>query len=189
MRLITQRIIHAFEGRYEFKIDNSRTDGQSLWLFDNKIAEWRYDGLWVSNGGWSSKTTKERLNGLRGVNIRQQRGVWFLNDRVWDGRWVHVETWDRDGITSVTNGEAEQVANEPEFDTTSEWIEDGYSKPIYSVFHTNQEADIEGIETKLNDAGILSRRMESDTAGVYRPNYFIVVLPNEHDKALTILNQ
>lgn len=190
MQLITQRIIHAFEGRYELKIDNSRTDGVTLWLFENKIAKWRWDGLWISNGGWNSKATKERLNGLTGVNIRVQRGVWFLNDRVWDGRWVHVSTWDRGGasIPEVEIEQSEQVESEIEFDMTNEWTKQGYSRPIYSVFHTNQEAELEAIEAKLNESGILSRRMESDTTGVYRPNYFVIVHASEHSKALTILN-
>jgi hypothetical protein len=186
MRRITAEIIRAFEGRYELRIDNSRTDGQSLWLFGNKIAEWRSDGLWVSNGGWNSVTTKERLNGLRGVHIRKQGGIWFLNDRVWDGRWVNVNDWNH-GVVSGT--QAEQVAEEPEFDTTSEWNDLGYSEPVFSVFHSNQVSDLGAVEAKLSEAGILSRRMESDTTGVYRPNYFIVVFPNEHDRALNLLNQ
>jgi hypothetical protein len=180
MRLITQRIIHAFEGRYGFKIDNSRTDGQSLWLFDNRIAEWRNDGLWITNADWNSMTTKERLNGLTGVNIRQQRGVWFLNGREWDGSWVHVGDW--------TNGiETEQNINEHEFDTTSEWVEDGYSRPVYSIYYTLVEVTLEPVEALLNGAGIPTKRMESDTDGMYRPNYFLVVRPNDVDKALNNL--
>ena len=40
----------------------------------------------------------------------------------------------------------------------------------------------------LNGEGIPTRRMESDTEGVYQPNYFIVVRPEDRDKALRILN-
>jgi hypothetical protein len=180
MREITKKIVRAFEGRQDLIVVNSRTDGQSLWLFDNRIAEWRNDGLWITNADWDSITTKERLNGLTGVNIRQQRGVWLLNGRYWDGSWVHVGDW--------TNGiETEQNANEPEFDTTSEWIDEGYSEPIYSVFHTLVESDIQSVEQKLNESGIPTKRMESDTDGVYQPNYFLVVRPNDVEKAINIL--
>lgn len=185
MRQITQRIVHAFQGRYELRIDNSRTDGTSLWLFGNKIAEWREDGLWVSNGGWDSKTTKERLNGLSGVNIVQRRGTWFLNGREWDGRWINVDAWN-DGIEYVDGGSVREE-NEQEFDVTSEWTNEGYSRPLYSIYHTLVESNLEAVEQVLSEAGIPSRRMESDTEGVYRPNYFIVVRPEDVVRASSVL--
>lgn len=185
MRQITQKIVHAFEGRYALKVDNSRTDGESLWLFGNRIAAWRENGLWITNAGWDSKTTKERLNGLTGVHIQQRRGSWYLNGRVWDGSWVNVDDFTQ-GV--VSQGEPEQVDNEPAFDLTSEWMDEGYSQPVYSVFHSLVQADLEPVEAKLNDSGIVTRRMESDTDGVYRPNYFVVVLP-EHLEAAKFLVQ
>jgi hypothetical protein len=178
MRQITERIVRAFEERRTLRIDNSYTDGNSLWLFGNKIAEWRDGYLWITDAGWDSKTTKERLNGLSGVNIRQERGVWYLNDKVWDGRWVNVWEWTY---------EREAVANEPEFDVTSEWTDLGYSRPVYSVFHTFVESVLESVEQRLAEKGIPTKRMESDTAGMYKPNYFIVVRPNEVTEALRVL--
>jgi hypothetical protein len=186
MRQITQKITHAFEGRYALRIDNSRTDGDSLWLFGNRIAEWRRDGLWISNAGWNSKTTKERLNGLTGVSISQRAGTWYLNDREWDGSWVNVYNWSRGEVAQV---EAEQVASEPEFDTTSEWVEEGYSRPVYSVCHTLVESLLEQVEQKLSEAGIPTKRMESDTTGVYKPNYFVIVHPENFETAVNILTQ
>jgi hypothetical protein len=186
MRQITRKIVDAFESRNSLTIDNSRTDGQSLWLFGNRIAEWRSDGLWISNGGWDSKTTKERLNGLRGVMIHQIRGEWFLNGRLWDGSWVHVGSW-ADGSGRITP-QPLQVANEPEFDVTSEWLDEGYSKPNYSVFHTWIKSNIAQVEAILNREGIPTKEMESDTDGVYRPNYFVVVRPEDFDNAVNILS-
>lgn len=182
MRQITRDIVRAFGNRQTLKIDNSRTDGTSLWLFNNKIAEWRSDGLWITNAGWDSRTTKERLNGLSGVQIQQVRGNWFLNGRRWSGGWVNVDAWN-DGIDSLTL----EVADEPEFDITSEWMAEGYSKPIYAVYHSLDESSLTEIETMLN--GIPTKRMESDTEGVYRPNYFIVVRPEDIDKAVRILSE
>jgi len=182
MRQITRDIVQAFESRNSLRIDNSRTDGRSLWLFNNQIAEWRWDGLWISNAGWKSKTTKERLNGLSGVNIYQLRGIWFLNDRIWDGGWVNVDAWN-DGITYMA------IVQEPEFDVTSEWMREGYSRPVYSVYHTLVEEGLRAVEILLNDVGIPTKRMESDTEGVYRPNYFIVVRPDDVDKAVEKLSE
>ena len=191
MRQITQKIVWAFERRQILRIDNSRTDGQSLWLFGNKIAEWRNNRLWVSNGGWSSTTTKERLNGITGVHVQQRRGTWFLNGNEWNGSWVDVSNWNEFGNTiqyvSQYEVEPEQEDDGFEFDITSEWTEFGYSKPVYSVFHTLVERNLEAVETKLNGEGIPSRRMESDTEGMYRPNYFIVVRPEDVDRAVSLV--
>jgi hypothetical protein len=186
MRQITQQIVNAFQNSRSLRIGNSRTNGESLWLFDNKIAEIRRDGLWISNAGWKSTTTKERLNGLSGVNVRQQRGVWLLNDRVWDGRWVNVDAWN-DGIEYVTSQLPLEVADEPEFDVTSEWMNEGYSRPLYSIYQTLVQSDVEPVEAMLNGEGIPTRRMESDTDGVYRPNYFVVVRPQDVVRASSIL--
>lgn len=186
MRQITRQIVRAFENRTSLRISNTRTDGQSLWLFGNKIAEWRDNGLWICNAGWKSVTTKERLNGLTGVNIQQVRGIWFLNENEWDGTWVNVDNWNQYGNTIRYVGQdlTEEVANEPEFDVTSEWTEFGYSRPVYSIFYTLVESHLESIEQRLNDEGIPSRRMESDTEGMYRPNYFLVVRPEDVERAI-----
>jgi hypothetical protein len=187
MRKITREIVDAFQNSRSLTIGNSRTNGESLWLFGNKIAEIRRDGLWICNGGWDSATTKERLNGLSGVHIVQRRGVWLLNERVWDGRWVNVNAWN-EGITYVNDDSPrEENVQEPEFDVTSEWMKQGYSRPVYSIYHTLVESNLEEVEQMLNGEGIPTKRMESDTEGVYQPNYFIVVRPEDVVRASSIL--
>lgn len=181
MRKITREIVDAFQNSRSLTIGNSRTNGESLWLFGNKIAEIRRDGLWITNAGWDSSTTKERLNGLSSVHIVQRRGKWYLNEVEWDGSWVHVDSFSRGVQVSV----AEE--NEQEFDVTSEWTNEGYSRPLYSIYHTLVESNLEAVEQVLSEAGIPSRRMESDTEGVYRPNYFVVVRPEDVARASSIL--
>ena len=62
-----------------------------LKLFGNKIAARSEDGrLWISNAGWFSNTTKERLNGLPGVMIHQKDWGWFLNGMAWDGKPIFI---------------------------------------------------------------------------------------------------
>ena len=188
MRQITRDIVRAFESRNSLRIDNSRTDGQSLWLFNNRIADWRSDGLWITNSGWKSKTTKERLNGLEEVHIQQVRGNWFLNGRAWDGEWINVDAWN-DGITYVNEASPrEAIVQEPEFDVTSEWMPEGYSRPVYSIYHTLVEEGLRAVEILLNQGGIPSRRMESDTEGMYKPNYFVVVRPEDVERGVNILS-
>ena len=187
MRKITREIVNAFENSRSLTIGNSRTNGESLWLFGNKIAEIGRNGLSITNAGWKSTTTKERLNGLSGVNITQRRGVWFLNGREWNGQWVNVDEWN-DGRAYSSSEQSEQVANEIEFNVTSEWTEFGYSRPVYAVYHTLVEDGLRAVEILLNGEGIPSRRMESDTEGMYRPNYFIVVRPEDVQSSLNILS-
>jgi hypothetical protein len=180
MRRITSQICHAFERGQALRIDNSRTDGSALYLFNNRIAEFRNGELWITNAGWASPTTKERLNGLRGVSVAQKKGQWYLNGHAWNGEWVHVETFAGGHVPEA----------EPEFDLSSVWVaEGGYSKPLYAVWHSNTLATLEPIEAGLRELGVPSRRWESDTDGVYRPNYFVVVRPEDFNRVLTLINQ
>jgi hypothetical protein len=216
MRLATERIMRAFRNRESLTLSNTRTDGTSVWLFGNKIIDRRSDGIWITNAGWNSNTTRERLNGLENVHVQQKNFQWYLNARAWDGRWVNVERWDY--LLSITPRQQlenlraqgnemenfdfsvliEPTAPEPEpntepeieFDVTNVWIEKGqYSKPLYSVTHKLNESELEPIEKLLNDSGVPTKRMESDTSGVYKPNYFIVVLPNDYVSSIKILKE
>ena len=90
MRKITQQAVNAFYARRDFKSSNTTVTVHSgttiLYLHSNPIA-WLGDDdlLTISSAGWRTATTKERLNGLRGVSIYQKAGVWFLNGEEWDG--------------------------------------------------------------------------------------------------------
>ena len=65
-----------------------------LKLHNNAIA-YRYNDpektLSITNCGWFSKTTKERLNGLPNVNIYQKAFKWFLNGKEWNGDLIDVK--------------------------------------------------------------------------------------------------
>jgi hypothetical protein len=93
-RKITEQVASAFLNRRPKSIGNSSTDGHVLLLHGNRIAEWHGDDLWITNAGWSSNTTKERLNGLPGVRIHQKDFAWFLNGKQWDGSWTSVSLWN-----------------------------------------------------------------------------------------------
>jgi len=179
MRKITEEIVRAFRRGENRTIGNSRSNNGSLYLFGNRIAAWRDGELWITNAGWTSKTTKERLNGLPGVRIHQRRGEWYLNDILWDGGWVEVR--------SYTGGGAE--TDEVDFDMTSRWMDAGYSRPNFAVFHTHDESELSSVEAMLNEAGIPNRRHETDTAGRWLPNYFIVVLPKDLEQSSNLITQ
>ena len=96
MRIITNQSINAFYNNTPFKSGNTSVcvlpDVTILSLHNNPIAYKYADGtLQITNCGWFSNTTKERLNALDGVNIRQCKGVWLLNGEAWDGKLITIK--------------------------------------------------------------------------------------------------
>lgn len=61
-----------------------------LFLHGNRIAYYENGNLYITNCGWFSNTTKERLNALPNVSINQNKGVWYLNGEVWNGEPVKI---------------------------------------------------------------------------------------------------
>lgn len=49
------------------------------------------DSLKITNCGYFTNTTKSRLNAIPGVNIYQEKGVWYLNGDAWDGNWINIK--------------------------------------------------------------------------------------------------
>lgn len=95
MRKITKESVNAFLMAKTFNKGNmSVEESYGVWklkLHGNTIATIDELGvLSVSNAGWTSNTTKERLNGLPGVRIHQKNWNWFLNGVEWDGSWKRI---------------------------------------------------------------------------------------------------
>ena len=96
-RKITQESIRNFYDGVPFKKSNTEVVREGtiyyLKLFGNKIAARYEDGrTWISNAGWDSNTTKERLNGFQFVRINQKKGEWYLNGKLWDGSPTYIDT-------------------------------------------------------------------------------------------------
>ena len=98
MRTITQNAIENFLNAESFKSSNTIVEVLPnvtiLKLFGNAIA-YKYNDpektLSITNCGWKSNTTKERLNALPNVRITQVSGVWYLNGKVWDGNLIDIK--------------------------------------------------------------------------------------------------
>ena len=87
MRTITRKAVEALLVGSSYKNSNTEVHDKAMYLHGNKIAWLDVNGLlWVSNCGYQTNTTKERLNGLPSVNIRQINFTWYLNGKEWDGR-------------------------------------------------------------------------------------------------------
>ena len=91
MRKITQQIVGAFANRKDCQLSkrDSVKDG-ALCLWGHELAKFKDGELMITNAGYFTNTTKDRLNGLNGVDIRQKNYDWFLNGKKWNGDWITV---------------------------------------------------------------------------------------------------
>lgn len=85
MRKVTSKIVDAFMCGTKATVGNTHCDGSGIYLHGNLIAVREGSNIYISNAGWFSNTTKERLNGIPGVHISQKNGAWFLNGKEWNG--------------------------------------------------------------------------------------------------------
>jgi hypothetical protein len=95
MRAITRESVDAFIGNYQFNKSNTRVADRDMYLFGNLIAKRTPEGIFISNAGWESNTTKERLNGILSRigsdRISQKKGVWYIGKKEFPcGQWVKV---------------------------------------------------------------------------------------------------
>ena len=94
MRKITKEMANAFNSDIPFNKDNTLVkvggDITNLFLHGNLIAHKIQGKLFISNCGWFTNVTKERLNALPNVSIYQKKGIWFLNGLPWDGGTIEV---------------------------------------------------------------------------------------------------
>ena len=92
MRDVTTKVVDAFLKGSTKRVGNTSTDGKAIFLHGHKIAEWRSvttgtiatgekveKQLWITNCGYRTNVTKERLNGLPKVSIYQKAFKWYLN--------------------------------------------------------------------------------------------------------------
>lgn len=98
MRKITSEAITHFYSGTSYKKSNMQVlalpNVTVLKLQGNEIAYLYNDPgktLSITNAGWFSKTTKDRLNGLRGVSISQFKGIWYLNGKDWEGKLIDIK--------------------------------------------------------------------------------------------------
>jgi len=80
-------------GNTEVRQPHTAGDPSVLYLHGNAIAEILLgQGLFITDAGHPTSTTKERLNALPGVHVYTfQGGKLYLNGKKWDGDWVRVD--------------------------------------------------------------------------------------------------
>ncbi len=98
MRTITEEATAAFLAAKPFNKSNTAVkvlpNVTVLILHGNEIAYLYNDPqktLSITNCGWASNVTKERLNALPNVRIQQKQRKWYLNGKEWNGNIIEVK--------------------------------------------------------------------------------------------------
>ena len=98
MRQITNDSINAFMNAKKFNRQNMSVEvlpNVTLLKLHGNIIAYRYNDpkrtLSITNAGWFSNTTKERLNALPNVHITQKNWVWYLNGKEWNGELIDIK--------------------------------------------------------------------------------------------------
>ena len=84
-----KRANNGYKDQKAKKLSNTESTGKKLKLFGNTIAEWRNNEIWITNAGWKTVTTRDRLQ-ILGASLRQIKGEWYLNGELWDGNWIQI---------------------------------------------------------------------------------------------------
>tara|TARA_R110002167_G_scaffold79688_1_gene219662 strand:- start:121 stop:417 length:297 start_codon:yes stop_codon:yes gene_type:complete len=97
MRNITIESINAFLSAKKFKKSNMQVEvlpNVTVLKYQGNDIAYRYNDpkktLSITNCGWFSNTTKERLNGLPNVSIQQKNFIWYLNGNEWNGNLINI---------------------------------------------------------------------------------------------------
>jgi hypothetical protein len=98
MRKISKESVEAFMSAEKFNKGNTQVEVLAnvsvLKLHNNPIA-YKYNDpqgtISIQTCGWFSNTTKERLNAIPKVRIKQKDGVWYLNDEQWNGELIDLK--------------------------------------------------------------------------------------------------
>ena len=98
MRQITKDSINAFYNQEAFSKSNMIVQvlpNVTVLKYHNNDIAYLYNDpentLSITNCGYFTSTTKERLNALKGVNLYQKNFVWHLNGKEWNGKLIDIK--------------------------------------------------------------------------------------------------
>lgn len=79
MRKVTQRVVEAWSQGRKLTVNNTRTDGTSIWLFDKEIVRIvNNNDVMFTFAGYGTPTTRDRLNAVLtqyGISVYQRKGA------------------------------------------------------------------------------------------------------------------
>lgn len=197
-------VISAFKEGMPKKKGNIQSTGVALYYYGNKIAEWREDGLYISNGRYEgsrgetgSKTTKAILNYLLGESIIQRNFKWYLNGIEWDGGWIKVEGVSPPKIDRSKEGSI--FITQTKYVKIDEWR--GYEEPEFAVAGVNDtgsyedspypsnivELELLSVETVLKREGIKVKKLTYETSNVFCVHHYLIPMLKDVERAREIV--
>lgn len=93
MKQVTQQIRNAWLANMPTVHGNTAVSiepTKCMYLHGHMIAKVVDGKLFVTNAGYATNVTKDRLNVIPEVLVTQQNYNWYLNGEKWDGNWREV---------------------------------------------------------------------------------------------------
>jgi|TARA_R110000765_G_scaffold119767_1_gene214932 hypothetical protein len=102
MRKITKDSVNAFMNAQKFSQSNMQVEvlpNVTILKYHGNSIAFRYNDpkgtIAITNCGWGSPTTKERLNGVlykagKSYSIKQKDWVWYMDGKEWDGSLIDI---------------------------------------------------------------------------------------------------
>jgi hypothetical protein len=92
MRIVTEQIKKAFLAGESKKVNNTRTDGQNVYLHGHKIIKRDSSGILLFNlCGYGTQVTRERIRHICDVDLCQRKGEQYYNgEMIFDWNAWHV---------------------------------------------------------------------------------------------------
>lgn len=95
MKKIDELAAKAFLNRLTMHQGNTVVEDDVMRLHGNKIAKIENNTIYISNAGWTSNTTKSRLNAILDMldlpRIYQKDFCWYMGDKEFESdTWVKI---------------------------------------------------------------------------------------------------
>lgn len=189
MRNAISKVVPAFMKGEAAKSGNGITDGIDLYLFGNHIAKHGGDGVYITNAGWDTATTKAWLRAIPGVNLYTKKKQTYLGGNAWDGQW-----------TKVSDAVIASSGNRDVIIPATKWVGQGYRgsmEPVYGVVGASDtgmwpdspcrtdvcKKELAAIRSILRKAGIKSKEIVTETSNVFCVRRHLIVSPMNLSKA------
>jgi|694.fasta_scaffold33863_6 hypothetical protein len=204
MKAISIKTAHALLNYKKTKTGNTLVwqdhEGSHMTLFGNKIAWVNLDGeLWITDCGWVTPTTRDRLSAILRVPLNIRKGAWLLDGEHWDGSPKLIRT-------QVEKPSPSAKANT--FIESTEWVKfsggwRGANQPVYAVVGANDtgtwvdspcrtevaDAELDAIASHLAKKGINTKHMICEGSNVFCQHRYLITYPHNTERARQLVEE
>ena len=202
MKAISKKTAYALLNYNKTKTGNTivwqDSEGSHMSLFGNKIAWVTLDGsLYVTDCGWVTPTTRDRLSAVLGLPLSIRKGAWVLDGQPWDGSPKLIRTQvEKPDPSAKTNT----------FIETTQWVSfdgmRGANQPTYAVVGANDTgmwddspcrtdvatAELKSVAEHLAARGIKTKEVALESSNVFCIGRYLIAYPHEVELARTLVD-